>query len=109
MVKNINSTLNDSDFFERRYNEGYTEAAFGGEGILIRNTRIVRLVAFFHPIRYFRKVATYHESNFSCGLHEDRGDSFEKSYTKKDFEEYILKNKISLSNRQNLSELLEGW
>ena len=101
--------VNGSDFFEERLAQGYTEAVFGGEGILIRNTRIVRLVAFFHPIRYFRKVATYQDSNFSCGIHEDRGKSFEKNYTKKDFEEYILKNRIPLSNRQNLLELLEHW
>ncbi len=109
MTEKFIPPVNGSDFFEERFAQGYTEVAFGGEGILIRDMRIVRLVAVFHPARYFRKVATYQDSNFHCGIHEDRGKSFEKNYTRRNFEEYIMENEIPMSDRQNLSEILEHW
>ena len=101
--------VNGIDFFEEKFAQGYTEAAFGGEGILVNGTRIVRLVAVFHPKRYFRNVATCQDSNFHCGIHEDRGRSFEKNYTIRNFEEYIIKNRIPMTDRQNLSDILKHW
>lgn len=105
--------LNGIDFFEEKYAKGYTEVVFGGEGILIgnsrRKTRIIRLVAVFHPTRYFKSVATSQDSNFYCGIHEDRGKSFEENYTRRNFEEYIAKNKIPISDRQNLLEILNNF
>jgi hypothetical protein len=109
MVINFNSCLSESDFFERRYDQGYTEVAFGEEGKLIRDRKIVRLVVAYHPTRIFGEVATLQYPEFTCGTHADLGNPFEANYTEKGFRKYCRENKIPMSDRQDLSEILSHW
>ena len=95
------------EIFEKRLNEGYTKVAHGG-GDWVGNHRIVRLWAFFHPKRFFKKVATYEHPKFD-GIHTVRGTPFEVTYTERGFKKYCKKNKISLGEKHDLAKLVQDW
>ena len=109
MVIKFSPPISDGEVFERRHSQGYTEIAFGEEGIWMGDQRIVRLLAFFHPERYFREVATLQYPEFTCGTHSEPGNPFEANYTGRSFRRYCRENEIPMGDRQNLLELLEHW
>jgi len=103
------------EIFEEKHNEGYTEAAFGeGNWVrdkrMVKDKRIISLLAFFNPNRLLRRVATYELPEFNCGILKVHGNHFESTYnTEWTFRRYCERNEITISNRQNLSDILEHW
>jgi hypothetical protein len=98
----------NKEIFERRLNEGYTEVAHGS-GEWIGDNRIVALWAFFHPKRFFRKVATHQHPKGYFDGHTFHGKPFETAYTEKGFKKYCENNKIVLGERQDLAKIVKIW
>ncbi len=92
------------DVFERRLQEGYTEAAFGG-GEWIHGKRVVRLWVFYHPDG---RIATYEHPKFDFG-HTVHGEPYEAEYGKREFQLHVKKFQIQLGKKEGLAGILALW
>lgn len=93
------------DLFEKRFNEGFTEVAFGSGG-WVGDFRIVSIFAFYHPAG---KIATLETPKSYEAGHTSRGAPFEREYTHKTFEEYREKYQIRMGNKTDLGKLVAEW
>ena len=89
---------------KKRVDEGYAKASFGG-GEWVDDARIVSIWAFYHPDG---RISTYeHPKAYDhCFEKTIHGSPYEKTYTRKEFKEYLKKYKIKLSKKIMLEEII---
>ena len=88
------------DIFERKYNQGYLNFAFGS-GSWINNQRISQISAFYHPDG---TISTYEISQFSDFKKQD---PYYEEYSKKEFKEHLRKFEIKMRKKRNLEKIIK--
>lgn len=88
-------TYGNTDIFQKRVEEGYSELAFGRIEPT-DDSELLGVFVFFHPDG---KIATYE--------HPKQGTSFEKEYNSERFQEYTEEQNIHLSGKVTLEYIVK--
>jgi len=96
------------DDYQKRFDEGYTQAALGyGEWVPggFDRIRLLNIHVFYHPDGRIATVETpKQQDRDGHSLHG--GGSYEAEYTKKEFEAHVEKYKVTLCEKQDLTKIL---